>query len=72
MAVYSSASGAQLFVDDFDKGLLLRKVLIESIGQIHGAVLTAGATNGDGHITAVIILEFGDPARQEADDIGQH
>jgi hypothetical protein len=72
MANYFSAWGAQLFVDYFDKGLLLGKMLIESVGQIHGAVLAAGAANGDGHIAAVVGLEFGDPACQEADYIGQH
>jgi hypothetical protein len=29
----------------FDKWLLLRKMLIEPVGQINGTVLTAGATD---------------------------
>ena len=47
---------------DLHKGVLSGEVLVESVGQIHRAMLAAGTTYRNGQIAAVILLKFWNPA----------
>src|SRR5262245_10410708 len=44
----------------------------EAFDEINGAMLTAGATNGDREIAAIGARELGNPVLEEADDVGKH
>ena len=55
-----------------DQGVRFAEMLSQSVGEIHRAMLTACTADGDSEVAAIIVLMFGDPARQKADDIGEH
>jgi len=55
-----------------DQRVGFTEMLSQSIGEIHRAMLTTCTADGDSEVTAVIILMLGNPARQKADDIGEH
>ncbi len=48
-----------------------RKVATELFGQIDRAMLAAGTTDGDGNVTALVAIKFGNPAFEKTDDMGQ-
>src|SRR5690606_11476708 len=50
----------------------LAEMLLQLFTQIHRAVLSARATNGNGYIAAVIGLIVGPPALEELLNIGEH
>jgi hypothetical protein len=59
-------------VNNLDKWLVIGEVFAEPVSHINRSVLATGAANSHGEITAVIGLEFGDPAGQKANYIGEH
>ena len=52
--------------------LLMPKVTREFFGKIDGAVLSAGATYGNGKVAAVIGDKTGQPAFHEIADVAKH
>ena len=55
-----------------DQRVGFTEILSQSVGEIHRAMLSACTADSDSEIAAVIILMFGNPARQKANDIGKH
>src|ERR1019366_1446493 len=67
------ASGfLQRIVARHDLGMALPEMFGEAFGNVHGAMLAAGATYGDGQVAAVGLGEFGDSLRQKVDERREH
>ena len=52
--------------------VIVAEIAPELLTHINGAVLTTGATDGNGHVTTIAVGKRGQPGIQEARDVIHH